>query len=221
MEQKILKLVFSEPEIAATHAIVEDTPEGLETGAAMFGARVDDQHVVLAVIGPGQQAVHTPTFHEPDADYLNQKLEQLKKFFPCLEWIGSYHVHPSGMAWLSRHDVRTVNRLFVGASGTFLPDFVAGIIQRRGKKLEIYPYLLTPNNLEPRLMLMAIVSEQSEIIRRARDCARGIIPPATTTEGVPVQIEIAGNDDATAAHSRLSVARLIQKFTRVRRFFGR
>src|SRR5205823_2318134 len=103
-----------------------------------------------------------------------------------------------------------------------LPSFVAGIMQRHGKKLELYPYLLTPNNLEPRLMLMEIVSEQSEIICRAQDCARGITPPATTTEGVSVQIEIAGNNDtATTAHSRLSIARLIQKFTRVKRFFGR
>ena len=182
MKDDISTLVISEPVYAAIRATIAETLEGLETGVTLFGARQDGVRVALAVVGPGSEAVHTPGFHEPDAEYVNREFDRLRESFPSLEWIGSLHVHPFGMQGLSGHDHRTVAKLLaLHPVQLYLPDFIAGIIQRRGKKFAIYPYLFQSAEPAPWLVPIQIVAEDAVIIREAEEHARRAQPAVSGT----------------------------------------
>ena len=168
MKDEISTLVISEPVYAAIRATIAETPEGLETGVTLFGARRDRARVALAAVGPGSKAVHTPGFHEPDAEYVNCEFDRLRESFPSLQWIGSLHVHPFGMQGLSGHDHRTVAKLLaLHPVQLYLPDFIAGIIQRRRERFAIYPYFFEVNDPMPWLLPLQIVAEDAVIIREA------------------------------------------------------
>ena len=139
MQSHLPRLVVSPETLASIRKTVEQTPEGIETGVTLFGVRADSGFTALAAVGPGPNAIHTPSFHQPDANQLNREYERLLEQWPGIEWIGSLHVHPYGMPYLSRHDRNTVERIF-GDASLRLSEFVAGIIQRCGslaQRLEV------------------------------------------------------------------------------------
>jgi len=125
----------------------------------------------LAVVGPGPNAIHTPVFHQPDADHLNCEYGQLRERWPSIEWIGSLHVHPYGMPYLSGHDRNTLDRLFDDPL-LRLTEFIAGIMQRRGGRLAIYPYVISTSDRLPWLVPVEIVSSQSDVWREAEQTAK-------------------------------------------------
>src|SRR2546426_3214013 len=166
MQSHLPRLVVSPETLASIQETVEQTSEGIETGVTLFGVQGDSGFTVLAAVGPGPKAVHPPVFHQPDADHLNHEYERLRELWPGLEWIGSLHVHPYGMPYLSGHDRNTVERIFGDASHR-LNEFVAGIIQRRDRRLAIYPYVITSDDRLPWLVPVEIVSSQSDVWREA------------------------------------------------------
>ena len=173
MEQEIPKLILSDAVLSTVCATAAETPEGLETGVTLFGGRQDGCRVALFAVGPGPKAIHTPCFHQPDTDHLNREFEHLVQSFPLLEWIGSLHVHPLGMPWLSGHDRGTVGQL-LSEQSLHLSDFVAGILQRRGSRFAIYPYLLAPSDPVLWFMPVEIVAEEAEVWRTAQARAKGV-----------------------------------------------
>src|SRR5207249_10502381 len=82
-----------------------------------------------------------------------------------LDWIGSLHVHPYGMPYLSGHDRNTVERIFKDPS-LRLTEFVAGIMQRRGGRFAIYPYVIRSDDRSPWLVPVEIVSSKSDVWRK-------------------------------------------------------
>src|SRR6266404_7824983 len=114
---------------------VSGTPRGCETGVTLFGASsegVPDAHyIVLAIAGPGRRATHEPAHYSGDENHANDIHDALRSALPGIRWLGELHVHPRGMTWLSRGDLRTVRHLLTGIDETLHPDeFIAGIMQR-------------------------------------------------------------------------------------------
>jgi hypothetical protein len=166
MQLQHLSLILSEELFLAIRSTICQTPEGLETGVTLFGVRQETCRVALFAVGPGPQAVHTPGFHQPDTEFVNDAFARLRATMPSLEWIGSLHVHPFGMPCLSGHDRRTMSTVFRDC-GDWVPDFVAGIIQRHGPCLLIYPYALSPEMPDGRLAALEIVPDDNEVIYEA------------------------------------------------------
>ena len=203
MEQEIPKLILSYAVLSTLCATAAETPEGLETGVTLFGARHDGCRVALFAVGPGPKAIHTPSFHQPDTDHLNREFEQLMQSFPLLEWIGSLHVHPLGMPWLSGHDRRTVAQL-LSEQSLRLPDFVAGILQRQGSRFAIYPYFLASSDPLPWFMPLEIVAEEAAVWRGAQDRAKGVHQASSHASHLCLGAEPAkgaGNTEAVAGET--------------------
>ena len=72
MQNKISRLIVSPELFSSIQETVEQTQEGIETGVTLFGGRGDSGFTALFAVGPGPKAVHTPVFHQPDADHLNR-----------------------------------------------------------------------------------------------------------------------------------------------------
>src|SRR3989454_4436586 len=170
MQNKISHLIVSPELFSSIQQTVEQTQEGIETGVTLFGVRGDSGFTALAAVGPGPKAVHTPVFHQPDADHLNHEYDRFLERWPSIEWIGSLHVHPYGMPYLSGHDRNTVERIFRDPS-LRLAEFVAGIIQRCGGCLAIYPYVIRSEDHSPWLVPVEIVPPQSDVWREAERTA--------------------------------------------------
>jgi hypothetical protein len=169
--QGLSRLVVSPQTLSSIQDIVAQTPEGIETGATLFGMRMASGFVVLAAVRPGPNAVHTPVFHQPDAAHLTRAYGRLLERWPALEWIGSLHVHPYGMPYLSGHDRNTLDRLFDDRS-LGLTEFVAGIMQRRDGQLAIYPYVIANDHRSPWLVPVEIVSSKSDVWKGAERIAK-------------------------------------------------
>lgn len=164
------KLLIPRIVLGRIRAFIKAAPHGLETGVALFGTRINGYRVALFAVGPGPKAINEPGFHQPDEDHLNRAFSDLLETWPRLEWIGSFHVHPAGMRWLSRHDCRTVRALLTECA---LPDFTAGIIQRIGSLIIIFPYFLSDAHHDPCRMRLVVVPAKDETVRRARSLAKG------------------------------------------------
>jgi hypothetical protein len=76
------------------------------------------------------------------------------------------------MPGLSGHDHRTVAKLLaLHPEPLYLPDFIAGIIQRRGPKFAIYPYFFEAGDTYPWLLPVQILPQEAELIRQATEAA--------------------------------------------------
>ncbi len=138
-----------------------------ETGVSLFGVAVGACRVVLAAVGPGPRATHTPVYYEPDVDYANAAFDALKSALPGISWIGEFHVHPRGMPWLSGHDRETM-RWLLADTELDLTDFVAGIMQRQDRDVAIYPYYFSRDVTDGQAALLEVVGSAADIVREAR-----------------------------------------------------
>ena len=161
--------------------VVSRTKDGCETGVWLFGVPVRQFHVVLAIAGPGPRATHEPVHYLADNDYASEVYNTLRSALPSIEWLGELHVHPRGMPWLSQGDRRTVREILEGAAAdTVRPhEFIAGVMQRRAGKVDIYPYYFR-SFTEGRTIPMERVPTDAEIVRSARLAAvenrRAVLP---------------------------------------------
>lgn len=162
-------LVLPEPVFADICDVVSRTEDGYETGVLLFGVAIRERRVVLAIAGPGPRATHEPAHYSADNDYASDTYNALRSALPSIEWLGELHVHPPGMTWLSGGDRRTVRQVLEGeAPDTAKPhEFIAGVMQRRAKEVEIYPYYFG-SATEGRRMRMERVPTEAEIVRSAR-----------------------------------------------------
>lgn len=105
----------------------------LETGGVLVGYVANDcTPVVMAAIGPGENAKHARTRFHPDHDW---QCEQLDKFYVqsqgLLVYLGDWHTHPNGspqMSWLDCRTLRSIARhssaqcdaplMLIGGGGT-------------------------------------------------------------------------------------------------------
>lgn len=85
-----------------------------ETGGIFFGYWVPPYKnaVITHAIGPGPLADHKPDFFRPDSSYQEKALERLFYFHRCRQtYLGDWHTHPTGSAYLSNLDRRTLRRI--------------------------------------------------------------------------------------------------------------
>lgn len=162
-------------------------PDGLETGVALFGVSMSASgspvpfsgggngagpgfaDVVLAIAGPGKHATHEPAHYSGDESHSSEIFDALRCAMPGIAWLGELHVHPRGMTWLSQGDRQTVREILTGRDDTFHPEaFIAGVMQRRNKNVDIYPWHFTRESLEGRAMALAIVESDSPVVQKAR-----------------------------------------------------
>lgn len=82
-----------------------------ETGGMLLGWENDERNevVVLALIGPGPAASHSPSSFQPDSGWQQAQLDAAyKQSSGIVTYLGDWHVHPSGGFGMSRRDRRTM-----------------------------------------------------------------------------------------------------------------
>jgi integrative and conjugative element protein (TIGR02256 family) len=85
----------------------------LETGGVLLGYWVNETSlVVTAIIGPGPEAKHTSNNFLPDAEYHDKAIQEHFLASECREtYLGDWHTHPSGTAYMSSTDKKTLDRI--------------------------------------------------------------------------------------------------------------
>jgi hypothetical protein len=165
---------------------VFETPDELETGVRLFGTTVGaNPHfapksgsgngvptsyadVVLAIAGPGIRATHEPAHYSGDENHSSEVFDALRCALRGIAWLGELHVHPRGMTWLSPGDRQTVRQILTGKDNTLHPEeFIAGVMQRRNKSVDIYPWHFSRDCLEGRAMAFAIVESDAPVVKQA------------------------------------------------------
>jgi integrative and conjugative element protein (TIGR02256 family) len=82
-----------------------------ETGGVLLGywAAISEEPVITHVIGPGPAAIHKPDFFLPDQRYHLTEIARLYEALgPQLCYLGDWHTHPGGAAYLSPTDQSTI-----------------------------------------------------------------------------------------------------------------
>jgi integrative and conjugative element protein (TIGR02256 family) len=85
-----------------------------ETGGVLLGYWVEEggEPVVTHAIGPGPEAVHERTRFIPDDEYQYAEIARLyRESGRRLSYLGDWHTHPGGAAYLSRNDRATLRRI--------------------------------------------------------------------------------------------------------------
>jgi len=171
-----MQLVLSHFVFSELVNTVMRTRDGLETGVKLFGTVLGDcdvsasrAFVVLAIVGPGQNATHQPAHYAGDAGYASEIFAALGSVMPSIKWLGELHVHPRGMTWLSAGDRRTVADILTGSDDTVHPtEFIAGVMQRDSGTVTIYPYHFARECLKGELMPVRLVEQNAPLIHQAR-----------------------------------------------------
>lgn len=86
----------------------------VETGGILLGyvAEPTGSVVVLDTLGPGPNAVHTPSEFEPDQAWQKHQLAiRYRTSDGLLSYVGDWHTHPGGTATPSRRDRTTLRRI--------------------------------------------------------------------------------------------------------------
>lgn len=87
----------------------------LETGGMLVGYRNGSSYVVMRVIGPGPQALHSRTRFEPDHDWQSAQLDlHYSQSRGVHRYLGDWHTHPDSVGELSWLDRRTLARIAAG-----------------------------------------------------------------------------------------------------------
>lgn len=85
-----------------------------ETGGVLLGywTASHDEVVVTDMVGPGPHAIHRPYSFVPDAHYHEHEIARLYEAANRrITYLGDWHTHPHGPAYLSRQDCRTLRRI--------------------------------------------------------------------------------------------------------------
>lgn len=84
-----------------------------ETGGVLIGYVADNaQPVIVAAIGPGPNAHHSPNRFQPDHAWQCAQLEEIYNNSDGLHtYLGDWHTHPNSspnMSWLDRRTIRAI-----------------------------------------------------------------------------------------------------------------
>lgn len=82
-----------------------------ETGGMLLGWENVERNeiVVTTIVGPGPNAVHSPTAFQPDAEWQQEYLDaHYERSGGRITYLGDWHVHPRGGFGMSRRDRRTM-----------------------------------------------------------------------------------------------------------------
>ncbi len=82
-----------------------------ETGGVLLGYWLKDgkQVIVTQMVGPGPNSVHRRTSFVPDTDYHEREIARLyEEAGRLITYLGDWHTHPLGRAYLSKRDRRTL-----------------------------------------------------------------------------------------------------------------
>ena len=84
-----------------------------ETGGILLGhCGADGDAIVMHVVGPGPRAVHLPDAFVPDYEYQEDEVARLYAESPRrLDYLGDWHTHPGGGAYLSPRDERALRTI--------------------------------------------------------------------------------------------------------------
>jgi len=85
----------------------------LETGGILLGAwRSDREVLITTAVGPGPRAVHTDTNFDPDYAYHEKvAVEHWRSTAQAEYYLGDWHTHPSGGAYLSPKDRKALQHI--------------------------------------------------------------------------------------------------------------
>ena len=169
----MMQLLIPQDVFAEIVSSVCQTASSFETGVTLFGSSIEDsldtKYVVLAIAGPGIRATHEPVHYSGDDDHANAICTALRCAMPAIRWLGEVHVHPRGMTWLSGGDLRTVHHILMGTDETVHPDeFIAGVMQRKGRSLDIHPYYFNSEWLRGVPMDAVVVKADCAEVQQAR-----------------------------------------------------
>jgi integrative and conjugative element protein (TIGR02256 family) len=83
-----------------------------ETGGILLGRWCSSEEAVVEyAVGPGPRAVHRRDYFQPDHDFHDVEIARLYRKSPGLEYLGDWHTHPGGPAYLSLLDMQTLERI--------------------------------------------------------------------------------------------------------------
>lgn len=103
---------ISEP---AYHCLLKEADRGypLETGGILLGYCAENgAPVVLAVVGPGPDASHSRTRFLPDHEWQCKQIDEVyQRSAGQWVYIGDWHTHPDGVAYMSWLDQRTLRAI--------------------------------------------------------------------------------------------------------------
>lgn len=85
-----------------------------ESGGVLLGYWVTPwtEAVIVRAVGPGPNAVHLPSSFSPDGKYHWAEIEtEYMATGGCHTYLGDWHTHPSGGAFLSARDFKTLRKI--------------------------------------------------------------------------------------------------------------
>lgn len=83
-----------------------------ETGGVLLGVYSQQQAVVTHIVGPGPNAQHSRLAFCPDYDYQDEQIGRIyDQTNRRIDYLGDWHTHPGGAAYLSRRDKLTLRRI--------------------------------------------------------------------------------------------------------------
>lgn len=85
----------------------------METGGILLGYCAENgEPVVLAVVGPGPDASHSRTRFQPDHEWQCEQIDEVyQRSAGQWVYIGDWHTHPDGVAYMSWLDKRTLRAI--------------------------------------------------------------------------------------------------------------
>jgi integrative and conjugative element protein (TIGR02256 family) len=83
-----------------------------ETGGVLLGVAMESAVWIEVVIGPGPTALHGRTHFVPDSDYHQEQIASAyERSGRRLSYLGDWHTHPGGGAYLSSKDSKTLRAI--------------------------------------------------------------------------------------------------------------
>src|SRR5260370_26614734 len=135
--------------------------QSIESEVKLFGKKDGEVFEVTDVCGPGPEATHQELHYSGDNDYASFVYENLLKTDPDLKHIGEFHTHPFGIKHLSRGDRATVKEVL-----KTYPEFIAGVMLRKFRKLEFYPVYFSREATEG--LAMEVIRDTEQKTYRGR-----------------------------------------------------
>lgn len=94
---------------------------GSETGGVLIGRRISPpgqpiELLIVAATGPGERAQREATEFSPDIEHVNLVLDNWRAFYPAIDYIGTWHKHPSGVETFSLGDAQMARATFTDPS---------------------------------------------------------------------------------------------------------
>ncbi len=139
-----------------------------ETGGILLGKKIDQHRLVAPfALGPGLKTLQTRFRFSPDVGWQQVYLEKLFNRYG-VNYIGSYHCHPGNYCLPSGLDYRAARQIVTDPAWN-VTEAVFPIINIAGGRIKLYPYHLSRDSGEFRLIDYQIISHRDRLIKQVLD----------------------------------------------------